>query len=110
MFPDVEDLTKKRQPLALEAVYFISPTRESIMPNGCSLLSDFSGDRKVYPAAHVFFSSHLAPDLLNYIRQNKALLKCLKTLKEVSGCHHCFHHSAFGIIVFRWIGPFALKL
>ncbi|GMH46102.1 hypothetical protein BSKO_14066 [Bryopsis sp. KO-2023] len=76
----VEDLTKVRQPLGLEAIYFISPTDSSVD----LLVSDFAREKPLYPAAHVFFSSKLSSALLGKIKGCKKLVSNLKALKETN--------------------------
>lgn len=50
----IESLNKKRQSFpSMEAIYFISPTEESLN----RVIDDFSGPRPQYAAAHVFFIS-----------------------------------------------------
>ena len=66
-----------REPLGLEAVYFISPTEENIE----ILASD--GDKDLYTSFHVFFSSVVTEALLSKIKNRTNLLRKLKTLKEV---------------------------
>jgi hypothetical protein len=51
----VEDLTKKREPCPLVAVYFIMPSSASVT----KLIEDFNG-APLYPSAHVFFSSKVS--------------------------------------------------
>lgn len=72
----VENLDLAREPLQLEAVYFISPTTESIERLG----QDQS--KGLYPACHVFFSSSVNEDALLRIKKNKALVAKLKSMKE----------------------------
>ena len=76
----VEDLAKNRQPLPnQEAIYFISPNRESIE----MLIKDFTSQNSgLYSAAYVYFSSSLPKSSLELIKQCQPLLPKLKALKE----------------------------
>ena len=75
----VEDIFRKRQAFpSLEAIYFISPTENSIN----ALINDFT-KVKMYAAAHVFFTSTLSDDLFALIKKSPALT-FIKTLKEIS--------------------------
>ena len=73
----VEKMELTREPLGLEAIYFISPTKENVK----ILASD--GDKDLYSSFHVFFSSVVTEELLSHIKKNANLLRKLKTLKEV---------------------------
>lgn len=85
---DVEDLTKGRQALQLEAVYFITPSASSVN----HLLEDYSGDKPLYTAAHVYFSSKISSENLSQIKDCRKLVSKLKTLKEVTywDIKHCY--------------------
>eukprot|EP00210_Caulerpa_lentillifera_P003581 g3416.t1 len=72
----VENLDLAREPLQLEAIYFISPTTESIERLGKDQ------EDGLYKSCHVFFSSSVTSDALQKIKSNKALLQKLKTMKE----------------------------
>jgi syntaxin-binding protein 1 len=74
----VEDLNKRREPLSLEAIYLIAPTKESVE----KLISDFSG-RNNYKCAHVFFTE-ACPDSLFSTLSRSVAVKFVKTLKEVN--------------------------
>lgn len=75
----VEDIEKRREPLPLAAVYFISPSPSSIQ----HLVADFES-KPLYPSVHVFFSSGVTQDAVDRIKRCRALLERLKTLKEVN--------------------------
>lgn len=79
MVADVEDLTKGRQPLSMEAVYFISPDSSSVE----LLTRDFCREIPVYPVAHVFLSSNLGAESLSKIKGSKGLKSRLQSLKVV---------------------------
>lgn len=50
----MENIEKKRQPYpSLEAIYFLTPCRESIY----RLVDDFSTKPPTYKAAHIYFTS-----------------------------------------------------
>lgn len=50
----IEDMSQKRQAFPnYEAIYFITPSVSSID----KLISDFTADRQLYLAAHIFFIS-----------------------------------------------------
>lgn len=74
----VEDLQKVREPLTQAAIYFITPTAKSV----ARLCADFE-QKPLYPSAHIFFSSKLPGDALQKIKETPALIKVVKTLKEV---------------------------
>ena len=70
-----------REPLQLEAIYFISPTNNSIG----HLATD--ADKGLYPGCHVFFTSAVPKEALGKIRNNRNLVRKLKTLREVTLSH-----------------------
>eukprot|EP00245_Coleochaete_scutata_P005277 TRINITY_DN18717_c0_g1_i1.p1 TRINITY_DN18717_c0_g1~~TRINITY_DN18717_c0_g1_i1.p1 ORF type:complete len:662 (+),score=131.15 TRINITY_DN18717_c0_g1_i1:190-2175(+) len=77
----VEDLNKRRQPLpALDAVYFIHPSRESVR----KFIQDMGGKNALYRRAHVFFSSPLPKDLLQSIKNEPTVLPRIAALKEMN--------------------------
>uniref|UniRef100_A0A1I8JPJ6 STXBP1 n=1 Tax=Macrostomum lignano TaxID=282301 RepID=A0A1I8JPJ6_9PLAT len=75
----VEDVSKKREPLPLEAIYLLQPTRESVQ----LLMADFSGVRMQYRAAHVFFTEACPDDLFSELCKSPTS-KFIKTLKEIN--------------------------
>ncbi|KAJ7563781.1 hypothetical protein O6H91_03G125500 [Diphasiastrum complanatum] len=77
----VEDLNKRRQPLpALDAVYFIQPSRESIK----KFVADMAGSSPLYKRAYVFFSSPVTRDLLQMIKGDSSLLPRIAALREMN--------------------------
>eukprot|EP00246_Nothoceros_aenigmaticus_P006246 TRINITY_DN1903_c0_g1_i3.p1 TRINITY_DN1903_c0_g1~~TRINITY_DN1903_c0_g1_i3.p1 ORF type:complete len:668 (+),score=135.04 TRINITY_DN1903_c0_g1_i3:36-2006(+) len=77
----VEDINKRRQPLpGLEAVYFITPHRDSIK----KFMADMSGKSPLYKKAHVFFSSPIARELLQHIKSDASVISRLAALREMN--------------------------
>ncbi|KAL3315738.1 hypothetical protein Ciccas_005629 [Cichlidogyrus casuarinus] len=74
----VENLFKKRQPLPLEAVYLIEPTRESIE----LLKGDYSGNRPRYSCAHIFFLHECSEIFIREIG-NSPVANFVHTLTEL---------------------------
>ncbi|OUM61424.1 hypothetical protein PIROE2DRAFT_12577 [Piromyces sp. E2] len=74
----VESIERKRQPYTnLEAIYFISPTADSID----RLIADFQ-QRPLYAAANVFFTAALTDKLFQKLKRNN-VSKHIKNLKEL---------------------------
>jgi syntaxin-binding protein 1 len=91
----IEMLALRREPLPkLEAVYIVSPTRFAVT----RIIDDFDKRRKDkrcnvlrYPAAHIFFTGSLAPELLEMLAKSVAR-RHIKALCEVS-LHFYVHDS-----------------
>jgi hypothetical protein len=60
----VEDIDKRREPLPLAAVYFISPCSSSV----AQLVADFE-TKPLYPSVHVFFSSGVTQEAVDRIKR-----------------------------------------
>lgn len=73
----VEDIEKRREPLPLAAVYFISPTPSSIG----HLVADFES-KPLYPSVHVFFSSGVTQEAVDKIKHCRV---------RTSQQHVCLH-------------------
>jgi hypothetical protein len=88
----VEDVEKRREPLPLAAVYFISPTPVSIQ----HLVADFES-KPLYPSVHVFFSSGVTQDAVDKIKRCRVRAVVL-TLSGASGkvAKHCGLHGCVG--------------
>lgn len=77
----VEDLNKRRQPLpALEAVYFIQPSHDSVR----KFMQDMSGKSPLYKKAYVFFSSPINRNLLQQIKGDQSVLSRVGALREMN--------------------------
>ncbi|KAG0585407.1 hypothetical protein KC19_2G009300 [Ceratodon purpureus] len=77
----VEDLNKRRQPLpALEAVYFIQPSHDSVR----KFMQDMSGKAPLYKKAYVFFSSPINRNLLQLIKGDQSVLSRVGALREMN--------------------------
>mmetsp|Transcript_4591 Transcript_4591/g.16039 ORF Transcript_4591/g.16039 Transcript_4591/m.16039 type:complete len:649 (+) Transcript_4591:162-2108(+) len=80
-FSLVEDLWKNREPQPeAEAVYFISPTEDSID----KLVSDFTSEQPLYLKAHVYFSSAPSSKILTTLREHAKFVNRLVALKELN--------------------------
>lgn len=75
----VDMVTKRREPLPISGVYFISASETSIR----ALIEDFKY-KPMYKTAHVFFSSRVPQGVLAELKSCSGLLSRLKSLKEVS--------------------------
>eukprot|EP00088_Acartia_fossae_P070077 TRINITY_DN9291_c0_g1_i5.p1 TRINITY_DN9291_c0_g1~~TRINITY_DN9291_c0_g1_i5.p1 ORF type:complete len:593 (-),score=179.63 TRINITY_DN9291_c0_g1_i5:1133-2911(-) len=77
----VETVDKKREPMpAMEAIYLITPTQESVR----CLMSDFqSQNRTTYKGAHVYFTEALPEERFKELC-NSLAAKRIKTLKEIN--------------------------
>ncbi|VDL48590.1 unnamed protein product [Hymenolepis diminuta] len=75
----VEDASKRREILPLEAIYLITPTERSIQ----ALMNDFQGPRYQYKGAHVFLTEACPDELFNRLCQSNCAT-FIKTLKEIN--------------------------
>ncbi|KAI8339302.1 Sec1-like protein [Blakeslea trispora] len=79
----VENIEKKRQPYpSLEAIYFLTPCRESIL----RLVDDFAIKPPTYKAAHVYFTSGLSDEMfsdLNRRLKTSGASEYISSLKEL---------------------------
>lgn len=76
----VEDVDKIREPLPnMEAIYLITPTDRSVE----RLMRDFSVNRNMYRAAHIFFTEACGDELFNELCESPTA-KYIKTLKEIN--------------------------
>lgn len=64
--PAIQNIEKSRQPLNMDAVYFISPTVQSVE----KFISDFSDD-PLYKCAHIFFTTICPQEIIDMITQSK---------------------------------------
>ena len=80
----VENLAQGREPQrSLDAVYFITPTPESVE----RLCADFAAKKpeaRLYRRAHVFFSSPCAPAQLAAVKKCRGLVDALGSLAELN--------------------------
>jgi len=72
-------LEKKREPISMEAIYFLTPSEESVK----LLMEDFSKAITQYKAAHVYFTEAI-PDHLSEILSKSAAAKHMKSQEVVN--------------------------
>lgn len=80
-----DDLFKKREPQRKAAgIYFVTPCPSSV----ARIVEDWANPRApLYGSAHIFFTSHLSPQLLGVIKSCPGLLSRLRALAEVRTVH-----------------------
>jgi len=77
----VEDLNKRRQALPLEAIYFVTPTENSIQ----LIIDDFKDANKPqYTGAHIFFTETCPENLFEKIAKASNLGRRIKNVKEIN--------------------------
>lgn len=87
----VENLSRTREPLPMEAIYLITPTEESMD----LMLADFGEpSRRVYKAAHVYFTEACPDELFNKLTKHPAA-KVIKTCKEINVAFLPYERNAF---------------
>jgi len=91
----IEKLSLKRKRYErTDAIYFISPSRESIQ----QLISDFSDPEKIqYGSVHLCFAGHVSDEQLTSITQCKNLITRLKTFKEINIHFYLFEDNIFSL-------------
>jgi len=77
----LQNLLLDRERLELPAVYFVSPTVESVK----RIMNDFAGSKTQYETAYLYFTSAVPNDVWNMFKssklaQSKGRLKCFKEL------------------------------
>lgn len=87
----VEKLNLERKQMRdMEAVYFITPTQSSID----RVIRDFDEGRRMYAAAHLYFTGVLPNDLFTQISRSPAA-RFIKNLKEMHMEFNCLDERGF---------------
>ncbi|CAD8191115.1 unnamed protein product [Paramecium pentaurelia] len=88
----VENLNLKRKPFNLEAIYFITPTQESI----ALLIEDFANAQfPQYKCAHVIFNNKMPQGIAQKIQSEQNLVKKLSTCKVFNLDFNCTNEQLF---------------
>lgn len=89
----IEKLSLKRKRYQkTDAIYFISPSRESIQ----YLLNDFSDPERIqYGSVHLCFAGQVSKEQLELISKCKPLVTRLKTFKELNIHFYLFEDNVF---------------
>eukprot|EP00842_Homolaphlyctis_polyrhiza_P005104 jgi/Hompol1/5595/HPOL_004565-RA len=76
----IEEMHRKRQTFPnYEAIYFVTASEKTVD----RIIMDFSSDKPLYLAAHIYFTATLADALFEKIR-GSGILKYVKTLKDMN--------------------------
>ncbi|CAD8095841.1 unnamed protein product [Paramecium sonneborni] len=88
----VENLHLKRKPFNLEAIYFITPTQESI----AYLIEDFENAQfPQYKCAHVIFNNKMPQGIVQKIQAEQNLVKKLSSCKVFNLDFNCTNEQLF---------------
>ncbi|CAD8096416.1 unnamed protein product [Paramecium sonneborni] len=88
----VENLHLKRKPFNLEAIYFITPTQESI----AYLIEDFENAQSPqYKCAHVIFNNKMPQGIVQKMQSEQNLVKKLSTCKVFNLDFNCTNEQLF---------------
>ncbi|CAK89579.1 unnamed protein product (macronuclear) [Paramecium tetraurelia] len=88
----VENLNLKRKPFNLEAIYFITPTQESV----ALLMEDFANAQfPQYKCAHVIFNNKMTQGIAQKMQSEQNLVKKLSTCKVFNLDFNCTNEQLF---------------
>lgn len=76
----VEDIAKKRQPLQMDAIYFLSPSIDSVR----CLIRDYEFSKTLlYQYAYVFFTEAIPNAIFDQLKKSN-VIKYMKSCQEVN--------------------------